>query len=198
MPPQRGEAPWALLRAQQRAVVDRAVVTAYQSVSEGFTPPRHPHRNDCGTARVSVPAQILGQRPRLLTWHQVWRAGHQPLKDHLLCKDLATDQSGEAPQRALLRSPLAIPLATPLYVQRGLRVLLLSRLIQCARRDSNPQPLDPYREPALIMGADESGHAHLVLPGPPTPSGWCAHVPDGAGSSVSNPVSRSGPCHCGR
>ena len=39
-------APWALLRAQQRAVVDRAVVTAYQSVSEGFTPPRHPRRND--------------------------------------------------------------------------------------------------------------------------------------------------------
>ena len=29
-----------------------------------------------------------------------------------------------------------------------------------------------------------------MLPGPPTASGWCAHVPDGAESSVSNPVSR--------
>jgi len=42
----------------------------------------------------------------------------------------------------------------------------------------------------VIEGADRSGDAHLVLPGPPTPSGWCAHVPGGADCSVSNPVSK--------
>ena len=41
----------------------------------------------------------------------------------------------------------------------------------------------------MILGADGSVRAHLVLLGPPAPSGWCADVPDGAGSSVSNPVS---------
>ena len=49
----------------------------------------------------------------------------------------------------------------------------------------------------MILGAYGSVHAHLVLFRPPTPSGWCTHVPDGAASSVSNPVSnrcaRDGP-----
>jgi hypothetical protein len=47
------------------------------------------------------------------------------------------------------------------------------------------------------MGAELPAHAHLVVPDPPDPFSWCAHVPVGAAGSDSNLASDPDRPHIG-
>ena len=77
--------------------------------------------------------------------------------------------------------------------------VVLARSLTCTFMSApegiqTPHLLIRSPEGFVILGAGGSVRAHLVLLGPPAPSGWCARVPDGARGSVSNPVSKSGRC----